>query len=133
MTSVTEPPLSSTTSFFQSSSSTIFTGITTPASSQASSSPIATSTKNAVSVHTVYVGNGGHRFAPNITYANPGDIVSFLFYPTNHSIVRGAYGFPCVPYEYTYPDKTGFYSGHFLTTGIDSAVSSLRRSHAGMY
>lgn len=79
--------------------------IVTSASGSSSTSP---------TVHTVLVGNAGYRFQPNITYANPGDVVSFVFYPSNHSVIRAAEGFPCVPYEYTYPGRTGFYSGHFL-------------------
>jgi len=73
-------------------------------------------------VHTVLVGPGGYRFEPNTTYAEPGDIVSFVFYPSNHSVVRAAYGVPCIPYEYTYPGKEGFYSGHFLVDTVESAV-----------
>jgi hypothetical protein len=35
----------------------------------------------------------------------------FNFYPTNHSVVRAEYGFPCIPYEDTGVDKVGFFSG----------------------
>jgi hypothetical protein len=37
--------------------------------------------------------------------------LEFNFYPTNHSVVRAEYGFPCVPYEDTGVDKVGFFSG----------------------
>ena len=37
--------------------------------------------------------------------------MTFQFYPTNHSVIRAEYGFPCIPYEYTGVDKIGFYSG----------------------
>src|ERR1700733_7460203 len=35
----------------------------------------------------------------------------YQFYPTNHSVVRAEYGFPCIPYEDTGVDKIGFFSG----------------------
>lgn len=35
----------------------------------------------------------------------------YNFYPTNHSVVRAEYGYPCVPYEDTGVDKIGFFSG----------------------
>jgi plastocyanin len=53
-------------------------------------------------LHRVNVGNNGFRFDPNTTFANPGGVVTFVFYPTNHSVNRApesteAYGNPCVP------------------------------------
>lgn len=54
---------------------------------------------------------GGHTFEPDVTLAKIGDTVKFEFYPTNHSVVRAEYGYPCIPYEYTGVDKIGFYSG----------------------
>lgn len=54
---------------------------------------------------------GGHTFVPDVTLAKIGDSIKFEFYPTNHSVVRAEYGFPCIPYEYTGVDKIGFYSG----------------------
>lgn len=36
----------------------------------------------------------------------------YQFYPTNHSVIRAAYGYPCVPYELVEgADHFGFYSG----------------------
>lgn len=35
----------------------------------------------------------------------------FDFYPTNHSVVRAEWGYPCIPYEDTGVDKIGFFSG----------------------
>lgn len=32
------------------------------------------------------------QFTPNNTLANPGDIVQFHFYPTNHSVIQAAPG-----------------------------------------
>jgi hypothetical protein len=79
-------------------------------------------------VHVVAVGpSGDHQFHPNVTIAEVGDIVSFRFYPTNHSVVRGEYVGsdactgtgcnPCVPYELIHPDETekGFHSLNVLT------------------
>lgn len=54
---------------------------------------------------------GGHTFEPDVTQARIGDTIKFEFYPTNHSVIRAEYGFPCIPYEYTGVDKIGFYSG----------------------
>ena len=35
----------------------------------------------------------------------------YQFYPTNHSVVRSEYGYPCIPYEDTGVDRIGFFSG----------------------
>ena len=75
-------------------------------------------------VHRVNVGNNGFRFDPNTTFANPGDIVTFVFYPNNHSVNRGpesteAFGNPCVPYELVHPERTGFHSGNIESQSVD--------------
>jgi hypothetical protein len=44
-------------------------------------------------------------------HANEPLLSEFNFYPTNHSVVRAEYGFPCIPYEDTGVDKAGFFSG----------------------
>jgi hypothetical protein len=54
---------------------------------------------------------GGHTFIPDVTQAEVGDFVEFQFYPTNHSVVRAAYKFPCIPFEKIETDKVGFFSG----------------------
>jgi len=42
--------------------------------------------------HIVNVGQGGdNAFHPNELSAEPGDTISFQFWPTNHSVVRGEY------------------------------------------
>jgi plastocyanin len=79
--------------------------------SSSTANPSATSTSKAAATHTVNVGDGGFFFTPNTTYANPGDVVQFVFYPTNHSVVRAEYLFPCIPYEDTGLGKIGFFSG----------------------
>ncbi|KAJ4407070.1 hypothetical protein N0V91_004237 [Didymella pomorum] len=48
---------------------------------------------------------------PETTEVAVGDFIEFGFYPLNHSIVRAEYGFPCIPYEMTGSEKTGFFSG----------------------
>jgi plastocyanin len=92
--------------------------------------------------HTVLVGAGGDaQFHPNSINANPGDTISFQFYPTKHSVVRGVYTGseacgndgcnPCVPAELIDPTVAPFSSGNFLTQDLpDSAnlaVSAHRR------
>jgi hypothetical protein len=46
-----------------------------------------------------------------VTLAEVGDVIQFEFYPTNHSIVRAEYEYPCIPYEDTGVNKFGFFSG----------------------
>lgn len=48
------------------------------------------STPAAVATFTVEVGKGGHAFRPDVVQAGVGDIVTFNFYPLNHSVVRAA-------------------------------------------
>ncbi|KAK4984865.1 hypothetical protein LTR50_006336 [Elasticomyces elasticus] len=64
----------------------------------------------APAVHTVTVGKFNNQFQPDMVVARPGDIVSFQFYPANHSVARAAYGHPCIPYEDTGNDLVGFFS-----------------------
>lgn len=54
---------------------------------------------------------GDHTFVPDVTQAEVGDFIEFRFHPTNHSVVRAAYGYPCIPYELIETDKVGFTSG----------------------
>jgi len=69
-----------------------------------------TTTVGEITIHTVTVGRLENEFQPNSIIATPGDIVQFVFYPTNHSVIRAEYGYPCVPYE-DITGNTGFYSG----------------------
>jgi plastocyanin len=77
-------------------------------------------------LRTITVGYGGNfAFDPEITHADVGDIVTFRFFPSNHSVVRGEYVYgttcgslgcnPCVPYELLHEDQQGFHSGNILT------------------
>jgi plastocyanin len=71
-----------------------------------------TSTQDEITIHTIDVSNKTHYFTPNSINALPGDIVTFRFWPGNHSVIRAEYGFPCVPYEdFDGNEKGGFYSG----------------------
>ncbi|KAH7379518.1 hypothetical protein BKA66DRAFT_442581 [Pyrenochaeta sp. MPI-SDFR-AT-0127] len=81
-----------------------------PESSSTSSQPSSTSSAP-TQTHTVQVGLADHKMRPEVTKAKVGDIVEFRFYPTNHSIVRAEYGYPCIPYEMTGSNKQGFFSG----------------------
>ncbi|KAL5402567.1 hypothetical protein PMIN03_010565 [Paraphaeosphaeria minitans] len=62
-------------------------------------------------IHLVKVGAGGFQFEPaELTNVSVGDVVTYEFYPPDHSVARAEYGSACVPYEYTGQDKTGFWS-----------------------
>ncbi|KAF2710145.1 hypothetical protein K504DRAFT_342636, partial [Pleomassaria siparia CBS 279.74] len=61
--------------------------------------------------HTISVGNGDHKFRPEITQAEIGDTIEFQFFPANHSVVRAEYQYPCIPYEMTGLGKIGFFTG----------------------
>jgi hypothetical protein len=78
----------------------------------------------------VSVAPGGHNFDPDtIEDTNIGDIVEFHFYPKNHSVVRAAYGFPCMPYETANTTGvTGFFSGFRPVDQISENVSTILQS-----
>lgn len=63
---------------------------------------------------------------PNSIVAAVGDIVSFQFYPLNHSVIQAKYGYPCVPIDAIDPGESMFYSEFFpVNTPNDANVSSL--------
>lgn len=62
-------------------------------------------------VHVITVGKGAHRFDPEVITASTGDIVTFEFFPLNHSVVRAQYRYPCIPYENVVVGQEGFFSG----------------------
>jgi plastocyanin len=71
-----------------------------------------TSTQDEITIHTIDVSNKTHYFTPNSINASPGDIITFRFWPGNHSVIRAEYGYPCVPYEdFDGNENGGFYSG----------------------
>ncbi|KNG48729.1 extracellular serine-rich protein [Stemphylium lycopersici] len=88
--------------------------ITTDSSTQTASGSTASSTptaSNEPKVHLIKAGAGGFKFTPQeIHNVSVGDIVSWEFYPPDHSVARAEYGSACVPYEYTGIDKVGFWS-----------------------
>ncbi|EMC95512.1 hypothetical protein BAUCODRAFT_157927 [Baudoinia panamericana UAMH 10762] len=69
-----------------------------------------TATQGEITVHYVTVGKLQNQFQPNSILAVPGDIVSFQFWPGNHSVIEAAYGYPCIPIA-DVTGQTGFYSG----------------------
>lgn len=84
--------------------------------------------------HTVLVGSGGdYQYHPNSINASVGDVVSFQFYPTNHSVIRGEYTGsnacgsagcnPCVPIELIDPTVPPFASKNFLTQDLPTPAN----------
>lgn len=62
-------------------------------------------------VHLIKAGAGGFKFTPQeIHNVSVGDIVSWEFYPPDHSVARAEFGSACVPYEETGKGKVGFWS-----------------------
>ncbi|KAH7393016.1 hypothetical protein BKA66DRAFT_318641 [Pyrenochaeta sp. MPI-SDFR-AT-0127] len=62
-------------------------------------------------VHLIQAGAGGFRFTPqSISNVSVGDIVTFEFFPPDHSVARAEFGSPCVPYEYLGKNRVGFWS-----------------------
>jgi plastocyanin len=71
-------------------------------------------------VHMIKAGAGGFKFDPQeITNVSVGDIVTWEFYPPDHSVARAEYESACVPYEYTGKDKVGFWSGTQLVNNTN--------------
>ncbi|KAK4196601.1 hypothetical protein QBC40DRAFT_6884 [Triangularia verruculosa] len=58
----------------------------------------------------VSVGKNGLSFEPNEIRAGAGDIIQFIFWPRNHSVVAGEFTRPCIPRR-----TGGFWSGFFPT------------------
>ncbi|KAJ5166265.1 uncharacterized protein N7482_005046 [Penicillium canariense] len=71
-----------------------------------------TTTSTGSATHTIQVGpkSNPHAYVPHNITANPGDVVVFEFYPTNHSVVKADYDAPCVP-----ASEGVFFSGMFNT------------------
>lgn len=57
---------------------------------------------------------------PNSIVAAVGDIVSFQFYPLNHSVIQAKYGYPCVPIDAIDPGESMFYSEFFPVNSPDN-------------
>ena len=65
----------------------------------------------APATHTVEVGPRDNpvQFEPASVMADVGDVITFVFYPQNHSVVEADFMVPCVPSQ----KKNFFYSGIF--------------------
>ncbi|KAL5411979.1 hypothetical protein PMIN04_010031, partial [Paraphaeosphaeria minitans] len=62
-------------------------------------------------IYLVKVGARGFQFEPaELTNVAVGDVVTYEFYPPDHSVARAEFGSACVPYEYFGGDRTGFWS-----------------------
>ncbi|ENI03115.1 hypothetical protein COCC4DRAFT_42182 [Bipolaris maydis ATCC 48331] len=88
---------------------------TSAATTSITVSPISTvdtqTSATEVRYHTVKAGAGGFHFEPaELANVSVGDVVTFEFYPPDHSVARAEFGSACVPYEYTGRDRTGFWS-----------------------
>lgn len=90
----------------------------------------------------------GYQYTPNNVTANPGDVVGnddfhipaelstpltqrteFLFFPSNHSVIRAEFGYPCYPYELVHPGSDlGFYSGQEIIQAIQNVNTLIRSS-----
>lgn len=70
--------------------------------------------------HIITVGKAAHRFDPEELMAAVGDTIIFEFYPKNHSVVRGSWEQPCIPYEKLEPQVRGFFSGFRPVRTIES-------------
>jgi hypothetical protein len=73
-----------------------------------------------------------------VTFASEGDIVQFVFYQTNHSVIRAEYAGsdncggggcnPCIPWDLLHGDG-GFHSGNQLVDASSTPLSnSIRES-----
>lgn len=83
-------------------------------------------------VHTVTAGAGGFKFTPQqISNVSVNDVITFEFYPPDHSVARAEYGSACVPYEYTGRNKTGFWSTTQWVNNTDQ-VSSVVKCGGGV-
>jgi plastocyanin len=113
------------------SSLAAFASAATPTTAPASASSTA---PEGVQTHTILVGSGGDfAYHPNSINASVGDVVTFEFYPTNHSVIRGEYTGsqacgsggcnPCVPVELIDPAVPPFASKNFLTQDLPSAAN----------
>ena len=69
--------------------------------SAVSASPSSTASREP-KVHLIQAGLGGFKFTPqSISDVAVNDVVTFEFYPPDHSVARAEFESACVPYEYT--------------------------------
>jgi plastocyanin len=78
-------------------------------------------------VHLIKAGAGGFKFTPQqLLNVRVGDVVTFEFYPPDHSVAQAEYGDACVPYELSHSDKVGFWSE---TQNVSSVADVRFASH----
>ncbi|MCJ1338704.1 hypothetical protein MMC09_003993 [Bachmanniomyces sp. S44760] len=65
---------------------------------------------------SVDIGNAGLKIEPNVVFADKGDIISFEFYPGNHSVAQANFDKPSQPLV------NGFYSGYIDSASDESAT-----------
>lgn len=94
------------------------TTTTTPTTTTNTPTAASNTSTSANATHTITVGQGGYEFRPNMTFAKTGDYLQFWFYPSNHSVVRAEYLFPCIPFEDTGRTKKGFFSGFYPVDNV---------------
>ena len=106
---------------YVSSSSLASTASSASASSSASSTASSQPTPSKEpTVHLIKAGAGGFKFTPQELHnVSVGDIISWEFYPPDHSVARAEFGSACVPYEDTGKDKVGFWSGTQYVNNTD--------------
>ncbi|KAF1353534.1 hypothetical protein BDV97DRAFT_291157 [Delphinella strobiligena] len=97
-----------------SSLTTLSTSISTTSTS------IAAVSTYSPSVQIVDVGDATNKFSPDVLTANVGDIISFRFFPANHSVVQAEYGFPCIPLSTMNTSALSFFSGFFPIASMPS-------------
>lgn len=90
----------------------VLSAVPPPATPALTSTAIPTPTPSTEpNVYLVKVGAGGFKFEPaSLEGVVVGDIVTFEFYPLDHSVARADFNSPCMPYEYAGTNRTGFFS-----------------------
>ncbi|EUC38505.1 hypothetical protein COCCADRAFT_82921 [Bipolaris zeicola 26-R-13] len=77
----------------------------------ASNAPSQSTPSREPTVHLIKAGAGGFKFTPQeIHNVSVGDIVSWEFYPPDHSVARAEFGSACVPYEETGKGKITYFN-----------------------
>lgn len=125
---------SGTTTSVATTSGTTTSG--TKTSATAGSVTTTGSAPTSAATYTVSVGVD-HAYQPAVVTANVGDTISkcyppghvlgvhfltrleFIFWPTNHSVVRADFLNPCVPYYWFHEDGDTFFSGPKLSQTSD--------------
>lgn len=97
VTSILPPALSMYTSYVLASAAALLGHSAAQSSTSSSSSTATAVTSGEITIHTVTVGKIENGFDPPSINAVPGDVVSFEFFPGNHSVARAEYGMIMLP------------------------------------